>query len=294
MHLSHRWLQAAGSTAQVMLRSALLVATLALSVARARATEVLSDDDAPPTVLRTLGAPLRVGVFVGWHATSSDLDVLGDRVQGNEPSPGPSFGLRLGWRMTPGWGLDFSLGAVPAGSEWLVPLIGELRWRPLEGEASWTPTVALGAGVYAGFGAGGDVDALFTATTGLELVLAREVGVHLEGGVWASDGVSGPIAWTPVVTLGIELRAWRDRRERAEEEPLRPPPVVRGCPAGVPAERCADLDEDGVIDALDACPIEPGAVNGCPDDDGDGVASPRDACPLRRGAAADWGCPRAR
>lgn len=56
-----------------------------------------------------------------------------------------------------------------------------------------------------------------------------------------------------------------------------------------------DSDGDGLADARDACPKEPGpaARNGCPlrDADGDGVEDEADACPLKAGLAELKGCP---
>jgi len=54
-----------------------------------------------------------------------------------------------------------------------------------------------------------------------------------------------------------------------------------------------DSDEDGVPDALDRCPQQPGPPEqeGCPDSDGDGVVDAADACPQTAGSAATAGCP---
>ncbi|MCB0662601.1 MAG: OmpA family protein [Saprospiraceae bacterium] len=54
-----------------------------------------------------------------------------------------------------------------------------------------------------------------------------------------------------------------------------------------------DRDGDGIVDADDECPDEPGvaALNGCPDSDGDGIADKMDACPTVAGTAATNGCP---
>lgn len=90
--------------------------------------------------------------------------------------------------------------------------------------------------------------------------------------------------------------------------PSRPEPGQSGCPAqpapvdseespAAPAQKALaptapDADGDGVPDASDACPKEPGAVsndaeaNGCPleaDADGDGVPDAKDACPKAPG-----------
>jgi OOP family OmpA-OmpF porin len=73
------------------------------------------------------------------------------------------------------------------------------------------------------------------------------------------------------------------------------------------ATEASDRDHDGILDAADACPDEPGvasddrATNGCPqsqDRDHDGVGNTADACPDEPGIATDDpktnGCPRPR
>lgn len=58
-----------------------------------------------------------------------------------------------------------------------------------------------------------------------------------------------------------------------------------------PSGNGLDTDGDGVLDADDSCPNEPGAApTGCPDTDGDGVVDPLDTCPTIFGEGAD-GCP---
>ncbi len=54
-----------------------------------------------------------------------------------------------------------------------------------------------------------------------------------------------------------------------------------------------DLDGDGIVDAEDKCPIEPGPAitGGCPDKDGDGIADSEDLCPEVSGPAEFMGCP---
>ncbi|HEX4876078.1 MAG TPA: OmpA family protein [Chitinophagaceae bacterium] len=54
-----------------------------------------------------------------------------------------------------------------------------------------------------------------------------------------------------------------------------------------------DRDKDGVPDAADACPDDPGpaALQGCPDRDGDGIPDKDDKCPDVKGLAKYQGCP---
>ena len=62
-----------------------------------------------------------------------------------------------------------------------------------------------------------------------------------------------------------------------------------------PAETggCPDTDHDGIIDKDDKCPTVPGLpeFQGCPDTDGDGIPDPDDACPNEKGPASNHGCP---
>jgi len=56
---------------------------------------------------------------------------------------------------------------------------------------------------------------------------------------------------------------------------------------------CPDRDGDGIPDGEDRCPEEPGpkALRGCPDRDRDGIADRDDACPDSPGEARFQGCP---
>ncbi len=55
-----------------------------------------------------------------------------------------------------------------------------------------------------------------------------------------------------------------------------------------------DDDGDGVPNARDLCPKEPGPadLDGCPDRDGDGIPDREDQCPEEPGPAENAGCPR--
>ncbi|MBK7763926.1 MAG: OmpA family protein [Bacteroidetes bacterium] len=54
-----------------------------------------------------------------------------------------------------------------------------------------------------------------------------------------------------------------------------------------------DKDNDGIADAEDECPTEPGKkdMKGCPDTDGDGIANTSDLCPELKGLKHFSGCP---
>ncbi|MGD1844773.1 MAG: OmpA family protein [Salibacteraceae bacterium] len=54
-----------------------------------------------------------------------------------------------------------------------------------------------------------------------------------------------------------------------------------------------DTDGDGIVDAADRCPEQPGSkeAGGCPDADKDGVADADDRCPNVAGVGENGGCP---
>ncbi len=75
----------------------------------------------------------------------------------------------------------------------------------------------------------------------------------------------------------------------------RPPPTRAIANNELPLD--GDADEDGVLNADDACPMRAGTAefNGCPeqpvDTDGDGIVDALDYCPNRSGSADTRGCP---
>jgi OOP family OmpA-OmpF porin len=71
------------------------------------------------------------------------------------------------------------------------------------------------------------------------------------------------------------------------------PPSVRDPGRDAPPVKPQDLDRDGSLDGMDACPKEPGtAPDGCPetDRDGDGLIDSVDKCPDEPGTGL-LGCP---
>ncbi len=58
-------------------------------------------------------------------------------------------------------------------------------------------------------------------------------------------------------------------------------------------KKVSDKDKDGIEDAKDACPDQPGtaATDGCPDKDADGIADKTDKCPDIAGLIKYNGCP---
>lgn len=281
----------------------------------------------PARAESVIGLPLRVGLMGGYQLTSSDFDVLGVRRSALRPGDGALFGLRLGWHAIRAIELELAVGLVPAGtptdgaSALLLPAHLDLVVRPFD----WAvcPYASVGGGVMAlvGGDAGSDVDALFSAAIGAEVVVDQSLAFRLEVGLFGTDAVDGAMAFSPTFLFGLDVLAWRTRREDVVVEPwTEPAPPIAATPLpdaghadldgdsdnddvdneddscplhpGDEDDRgCPDTDRDGLIDPWDRCPIDAGTVAGCPDADRDGVADHDDACPNSAGPASRYGCP---
>lgn len=129
------------------------------------------------------------------------------------------------------------------------------------------------------------------------------VGGHYTAGPWRFGLGAGP-----GLTRGIGSPAFRGLLsleyipEVEVAAPVAPAPVEP--PKAEPCPEPADADQDGILDAVDACPNVPGVANadaqqhGCPpppDSDNDGIVDRDDACPQVAGPAstdpARHGCP---
>jgi OOP family OmpA-OmpF porin len=153
-------------------------------------------------------------------------------------------------------GLTYGVGA----SLELPPLRQVTRWRAI-------------AELVGGWPRGNDLDtdryrAPLSARAGLRAWLWRGLAVEAGGGAGLGAAGYGREAWR--VFFGVR---W------AEDVHALPPE--------------GDLDGDGVPNAEDRCPREPGSpdTDGCPDTDGDGIPDIDDRCPKEPGPAENLGCP---
>jgi hypothetical protein len=96
-------------------------------------------------------------------------------------------------------------------------------------------------------------------------------------------------------TISIEALANTDRDNDGVPDASDDCPDQPGSPA---ARGCPDRDRDGIRDSDDACPDQPGlpANRGCPtpsvqDHDGDGILDSADSCPDQPGSPLAQGCP---
>jgi outer membrane protein OmpA-like peptidoglycan-associated protein len=142
------------------------------------------------------------------------------------------------------------------------------------------PFALLGGGVL-GAGSnvtGADSDKLFHFGAGVKVALDDFLGLRLDLRDNLTQKVaasSGTLTHSPEVTLGLTFTL---------------DPSSHAAPPAAPA----DADGDGLADAADKCPTEPGpAPEGCPpakDSDSDGIYDERDGCPNEAGPMPT-GCP---
>lgn len=252
---------------------------------------------------------LHVGVTGGYHLTSGDFDLLGDRTLVRELESAPAFALKVGlWLLDP-IDVELSLGIVPmstntGASALSMPIHADVILHAVQGDV--VPYVAVGGGMYALIGGdvGSDVDALFTGGAGARFYVARGLlAIRVDARVYLSDAIEGGIAPNFVFGAGVDIYPGDP-----VDGPLPPEPgegdtdgdgVIDDddkCPQvpGVPnLEGCPDGDGDGVGDEEDECPETPGVEQffGCPDSDGDGIPDTADACPTKPGLDIHAGCP---
>lgn len=93
---------------------------------------------------------------------------------------------------------------------------------------------------------------------------------------------------TPVVTPKIEKPSAPDADNDgvADAEDACP-----NEPGSKNSQGCPDSDGDGFTDEIDECPLSMGKLNGCPDTDKDGVNDANDNCPNELGLVSNGGCP---
>lgn len=126
-------------------------------------------------------------------------------------------------------------------------------------------------------------------STGAQATSVESVaGFHYTAG-WVRFGMGAG----PGLTRGLGTPKFRGLASFEVAAPLEEKPL--------PVAEPSDRDGDGIVDADDACPDEPGrrsddlAVNGCPDKDGDGIVDKLDACVDVKGVGSDDpkknGCP---
>ena len=263
-----------------------------------------------PAAAQIPNPSLHIGLFGGYHIISDDAD-FGDHdlVPARKIESGPDFGARIGVNLNWLFGIELEVedavvgNSVTGDSAHLLSgkLLAVFHW--LEHSEVVQPFALAGAGFYGLLAddPGNDVDFIITYGLGVKFMLADWVAFRIQANhILDTDAVEAVVANNFDVTGGFDFFAWIGR-----DEPPPPPPdrdkdglldAQDRCPddPGLSAYRgCPDRDNDGIADIDDRCPDDPGiqSFQGCPDTDGDGIADSEDKCPKQAGLAEYDGCP---
>ncbi len=227
--------------------------------------------------------PVELGLFGGVFLTSKRHDLHeNDKPREDFEKFAPDVGLRLAVLPVKYFGLEAEGALVPTSTkvDGASALIMSARGHALFQLPAGmiTPFVVLGAG---GLGAQSD-------TNGDDF----DWGVHF--------GVGAKFRITDMLLARLDLRDTISKSHRETDSPHQGEALLGlslgfggSEPPAPPPPPPPDSDGDGVLDAHDQCPAEPGeAPTGCPvrDTDGDGKLDPEDACPTEAGTLPN-GCP---
>lgn len=244
-----------------------------------------------------------VGVFGGGQLRFRDWD-LGDHVNG---IPGSRWagdvGLRLGVHVLPQLALEVELGYIPLDQKGTTNHVLaydiELLYHFLKG--NWSPFVSAGFGAYSNLSdhLGKDTDPRGHVGIGVRGLVLPWMAIRLDIRDVISDGMDKGGSNNLELLAGIDFFVWRAKKAEAKPADRDQDGIVDAddaCPDDfglLPLKGCPDRDQDGIPDKDDACPDQPGpaTTKGCPDTDKDGIPDMDDACPTEAGPAATKGCP---
>jgi outer membrane protein OmpA-like peptidoglycan-associated protein len=255
---------------------------------------------------------LYVGVFGGLNLNLGDWDLHGAADRGASMGTSALFGLRVGAQILPFLAAELNAAMIPTSAT--DPLDGDLSGLALHYggavlitpfEGAWTPHALVGAGIYqlAGGDLGADADWEIHAGLGVRGLLLPWMALRADARLHLTDSYSAGLAPLLDIAVGVDFIPLG-----ATPPPDRDhdgiPDADDGCPdqPGVTdaalledptALGCPDTDGDRFADRDDRCLIEPGPLRfkGCPDKDGDGIPDLDDRCPAKPGLAEHGGCP---
>lgn len=208
-------------------------------------------------------------------------------------------GGKLGWQVDPRLAVEGGLFFAPLRSTdeaYSLALSYEIDGLYHLTAGDVTPYALVGIGGY--HVVSGDLAADFdpAARVGLGVRGMVAPGIALRGGgrLVLTDGFTSLGSTNAEVRVGIDI--WPSALGPADGDGDGISDADDACPAepGVASgSGCPDRDGDGVVDSADRCVSDPGTVEGrgCPDRDGDQIYDADDSCPDVAGVAALGGCP---
>ena len=248
-----------------------------------------------------------LGLGVGYHLPSEQLDVLGSQPAPTPLHGGPHIGLYGGYHIIEPIALELHLGLLPAyaGPQnavvFLIPFHLDVIAYFTEG--SFRPYISGGAGAYALVGGEleKDVDFMFTGSLGCQIEMSDMLALRADVRVLVSDGRDQTMGHSLLFSLALDVMLGDGSTGDEAPTPLTNDSLgmqkssSRCVPdaSGKVPEGCNDRDDDGISNADDSCPDTAGIAKfkGCPDTDGDGLPDTRDRCPVTAGVEKLGGCP---
>jgi len=249
-------------------------------------------------------ANVEIGAGAGIHVFNHDNELgVADIPNANSERNSAIYAVRLGWFVTPMFGVEGEFGVIPSESRrtvfdvWNITYRGQLvvQFRAKDPEARLIPFVLGGGGAFQIIDNGGskndaqiakDTDALLYAGVGAKYRVDNGWGLRADVRVLFPPS-SKDDSFTEDFEAMLSIY-----KEFGRHAPVKVEPVVDN-----------DPDHDGVVGAADQCPNEAEDKDGfqdedgCPDpdNDGDGVADAQDKCPGeaedKDGFQDEDGCP---
>jgi OOP family OmpA-OmpF porin len=237
--------------------------------------------------------------MIGYHVIDGGMDL----------DDSASFGLGLGYNISPEWAIETDMRYTPTKSNtgnsedvdiWTFSLGPQYNFRP---DAVLNPYITFGAGlmVYDLNDTSNDEDVFGYYGAGLKYALGESTDLRLDARHlldYRSDdhgNIHDDADWRHHFQAMVGLTfQFGGTPAHAQQEKAPEPMMVKE-----EEKAPGDGDRDGVVDPQDKCPDTPPGVrvdsDGCPTDtDGDGVADYLDACAdTPKGTAVDArGCPK--
>ncbi len=201
------------------------------------------------------------------------------------------------------WGWQLSLGNAKRSDsmdtkfflQWGIDIKYSFANGYILKEKSWfDPYILVGGGL----SKWGDVKGSINAGAGLNLWVTKNFGFFAQTQFnylphkQPADGSADPRPSFMHHSFGIAVRLGKGKDSDGDGIP----DAEDKCPNDPGKEElggCPDTDGDGIIDKDDKCPTVAGLpqYQGCPDTDGDGIPDPEDACPTEKGSIETKGCP---
>ncbi len=244
-----------------------------------------------------------IGIFGGgnYQLTKWDIGRLVESDAQRVKDLTPQVGLRLGYQVLKPLALELEFSNLFLKSEagdkntaFHYSLNAYYHILP----SDWTPYVGLGVGMFhnTSDNLGKDVDPRVHLGLGLRGLITPWMALRVEAREVMTDGMGDGPAHLLEGLAGLDFFLSGAKEAPADRDSDGVLDADDKCPDQPGTKEnagCPDRDKDGVVDSADKCPDDPGSaeLQGCPDSDGDGIGDGSDECPKAPGPKETQGCP---